>query len=250
MGRAAAMADQNAATRPENDWPAQGVRQRLGGRIERHVLRSAVEMLDERGAELDTIERDLVKREHDIAERLATVDAGEAEVERREHRLAEIGAAGVEATRKIDLLIRELDQTETAAATYRAKAEGKLHSAEEKARDLGERVKRLEEAEHRRVLSAADITRRESALRSREHELRGQDERLRERDQALGARQHALIAQEQKLEERQRHLEAVEQDARKRLESLERLERELDEREAALRGRDQRWWGSGPASTY
>lgn len=250
MGMAAAMADQNAAHHPDTEWPAQGVRQRLGGRIERHVLRSAVEMLDERGAELDKVERDLIKREQDLAERLAGVDAGEAEVERREHRLAEIGAAGVQANRKIDLLIRELDQTESTAAAYRAKAEGKLQAAEEKARELAERVKRLEEAEHKRVLSAADITRRESALRSREHELRGQDERLRERDQLLAARQHALIAQEQTLEERQRRLEAVEQDTRKRLESLERLERELDERETALRGRDQRWFGSGPVSSY
>ena len=165
------MAERNAANRHEKDWPSQGVRQKLGSRIERHVLRSAVDMLDERGADLDTIERELVAREETLAERLAAADAAEAQADRREQRLAELGA-DADANAKIDHLIRHLEQTESAAAAIRAKAEGKAHAAEERARELADRVKRLEEAEHKRVLSAADITRRESALRSREHEIR------------------------------------------------------------------------------
>jgi chromosome segregation ATPase len=230
------MADPDAATHQENDWPAQGVRQRLGSRIERHVLRSAVDMLDERGTELDSVERKLVEREQNLAERLSAAAAEEAELSHRERRLAEIGAVDLDSTRRIDHLIRELDQTESTAAAYLAKADAKVTDAEQKARDLADRVRRLEEAEHKRVLSAADITRRESALRSREHEIRQQDERLREREQALGATQHALIAKEQQLEERQRR--------------LEQCERELEEREHALRGGDGRWWGSDPASSH
>ena len=244
------MADSETKIRNDTDWPAQGIRQRLGSRIERHVLRSAVDMLDERGAELDTIERDLLERETDLAERLARVSAEETHVEAREQRLAQIGARDLDAASKVDHLIRALDETEAAAAAFRAKAEGKVLAAESKTREAIERVKRLEEAQHRSVLSAADITRRESALTTRERELREQDERLRERDQALGTKQHALIAEEQKLQERFSQLELVEQDARKRLESLERMAQELDEREQALRGRDQRWWGPDPASSY
>jgi chromosome segregation ATPase len=230
------MADSDAATHQENDWPTPGVRQRLGSRIERHVLRSAVDMLDERGSELDSVERKLVEREQNLAERLSAAEAEEAELSYREKRLAEIGAADLDSTRRIDHLIRELDQTESTAAAYLAKADAKVNDAEQKARDLADRVKRLEEAEHKRVLSAADITRRESALRSREHEIRQQDERLREREQALGATQHTLIAKEQQLEERQRR--------------LEQCERELEERAHAFRGGDGRWWGSDPASSH
>jgi chromosome segregation ATPase len=244
------MADSDAATRQDNDWPAQGMRQRIGSRIERHVLRSAVDMLDERGNELDAVERQLVEREQNLAERLSAVDAGEAEIAHREQRLAEVGATDLDATKRIDHLIRELDETESAASAYLAKADAKVDDAEQKARELADRVKRLEEAEHKRVLSAADITRRESALRSREHEIRQQDERLREREQALGATQHALIAKEQQLEERQRRLDQVEVEARERRESLERTERDLEEREHALRGRDGRWWGPDPASSH
>jgi chromosome segregation ATPase len=243
------MADSDAA-KNENDWPAQGMRQRLGSRIERHVLRSAVDMLDERGVELDSIERDLVKREADLAERLTQADALEARLEHREQRLDQIGAHDLDAAQQIDQLIRHVDETEAAAAALRAKAETKIHAAEEKARELQERVKRLEEAEHTRVLSAADITRRESALRSREHELREQDERFREREQAIAAKQHEAIAQEQTLEQRQRRLSAAEEEARVRLQELERREREVEEREDSLRGRDQRWWSSDPASSH
>src|ERR687898_1915880 len=201
------MTDSDAATHQQNDWPAQGMRQRLGGRLERRVLRSAVDMLDERGTDLDSIEQKLVEREQNLAERLAAAEAEEAQLSHRERRLAEVGATHLEATRRIDHLIRELDQTESTAAAYLARADAKVNDAEQKARDLADRVRRLEEAEHKRVLSAADITRRESALRSREHELRQPDERLREREQALGATQHTLIAKEQQLEERQRRLE-------------------------------------------
>jgi uncharacterized protein (DUF3084 family) len=222
------MAD-SASSRNPHDWQSQGVRQRLGSRIERHVMRSAVDMLDERGTELDAIERELVKRERELAERLATADAEEAQVAYREQRLAEIGAQDLDATRRIDQLIRRLNETEGAAAALRAKADNKVLAAEGKARELTERVRRLEEAEHRRVLSAADITRRESALRSREHELRQQEERLREREQALGARQHNVIAREQ---------------------GLERRERELEEREDSLRRQDRRWWGVGPSTPF
>lgn len=243
------MADSDAAVPDQTDWPAQGVRQRLGSRIERHVLRSAVDMLDERGTELDTIERDLVKREESLAKRLSHVAAEESQLEYREQRLAELGAQDLDSARKIDHLIRQLDETEGAAAALRAKAEGKVLAAEEKARELAERVKQLQEAEHHRVLSAADITRRDQALTTRERELRDQDERLREREQAMGAKQHGLIAQEQSLEQRQRRLEAAEENARQRLDALERREREVEEREESLRGRDQRWWGSDPASS-
>jgi chromosome segregation ATPase len=242
------VSDSDAATRPENEWPTPGIRQRLGSRIERHVLRSAVDLLDERGADLDKVEKQLVKREGDLVERILVADEEETQLARREERLADVGDA--DATRKIDHLIRQLDATESATAAFRTKAEAKVHEAEEKARELAERVRRLEDAEHKRVLSAADITRRESALRSREHEIREQDERLREREQAIAAKQHALIAQEQKLEQRERSLERVEQDARTRRESLERLEQELQEREQAPRAPDQRWWGSDPASSY
>ena len=223
------MSEHDAAPNDRNDWPSQGVRQRLGSRIERHVLRSAVDMLDERGAEIDNVERKLVRREETLASRLAQVTAEEAQLGHREQRLAEIGASDFDEVQKIDRLIRTLDETQSEAAVFRAKAESKVHAAEEKARELVERVKRLEEAEHNRVLSAADITRRESALRSREHELRQQDERIRERGQQVGAKQHALIAQEQQFEKR---------------------ERELEEREDAIRGRDQRWWNAGPASSH
>ena len=223
------MADSDAAaTHEDQDWPAQGVRQRLGGRLERRVLRSAVDMLDERGTDLDSIERKLVEREQSLAERLSAAEA--------EERLAEVGATDLEATRRIDHLIRELDQTESTAAAYLAKADAKVNDAEQRARELADRVRRLEEAEHKRLLSAADITRRESALRSREHEIRQQDERLREREQALGATQHTLIAKEQQLEERQRR--------------LEQRERELEHRENALRGGGGRSWGSDPASSH
>jgi DNA repair exonuclease SbcCD ATPase subunit len=244
------MPDPETTVRKETDWPSQGIRQRLGSRIERHVLRSAVDMLDERGTELDTIERDLVKRETDLSERLTRVAAEEAQLEAREQRLKQIGAQDLDAASKIDHLIRALDETEAAAAAFRAKAEGKVLAAETKAGEALERAKRLEEAEHHRVLSAADITRRESALTTRERELREQDERMREREQALGTKQHPLIAAEQKLEERYRQLEAIEQDARKRLDSLERMEQEIEEREHALRGRDQRWWGSDLSSSH
>jgi chromosome segregation ATPase len=231
------MADSDAAaTHEDHDWPTQGVRQRLGSRLERRVLRSAVDMLDERGTDLDSIERKLVEREQDLAERLSAAEAEEAALSHRERRLGEIGATDLEATRRIDHLIRELDQTESTAAAYLAKADAKVNDAEQRSRELADRVRRLEEAEHKRVLSAADITRRESALRSREHEIRQQDERLREREQALGATQHTLIAKEQQLEERQRR--------------LEQRERELEEREHALRGSDVRRWGSDPASSH
>ena len=43
-------------------------RQRLGSRIERHVMRSAVDMLEDRGAELDGVERELRSR---VSSRLA-----------------------------------------------------------------------------------------------------------------------------------------------------------------------------------
>ena len=69
-----------AATHEEHDWPAQGVRHRLGSRIERRVLRSAVDMLDERGTDLDSIERKLVEREQNLAERLSAAEAEEAEL--------------------------------------------------------------------------------------------------------------------------------------------------------------------------
>ena len=104
------MADSDAATHKEPDWPAQGVRQRLGSRIERRVLRSAVDMLDERGTDLDSIERKLVEREQNIAERLSAAEAEEAELSHRERRLVEIGATDLDATRRFaeSATLREL----------------------------------------------------------------------------------------------------------------------------------------------
>jgi hypothetical protein len=133
------MADPDAATPEESRWPAQGMRQRIGSRIERHVLRSAVDMLDERGTELDKIERELVQRESDLAERLERVGAEEAQLEHREQRLAAIGAQDLDATGKIDQLIRVLDETESATAAFRVKAEGMVHAAVEMARELAVR---------------------------------------------------------------------------------------------------------------
>src|SRR5215210_725631 len=106
MPEAAAMGDSNATLKNDHDWPAQGIRQRIGSRLERHVLRSAVDMLDERGADLDKIERELVKREADIAERLERAGTEEAVLGQREARLAELGARDLDADRKIDYLIR------------------------------------------------------------------------------------------------------------------------------------------------
>ena len=98
------MSESDAALQDQRDWPSQGFAQRLGSRIERHVMRSAVDMLDERGTELDTIERDLQRREADVTERLAQTEAQEAELEHRERRLGELGAGDIQGQPRIDHL--------------------------------------------------------------------------------------------------------------------------------------------------
>jgi hypothetical protein len=225
-------------------------RERLGSRIERHVLRSAVDMLDERGTELDAVDRELQSREAELIERTAHAERQEAELEHRERRLAELGADDISGQPRIDHLIRQLDRTETALSQVRAEARQELAAAHEHARELQERVKHLEETEHRRLLSQADLTRRESAVTSRERELREQDELLRRRAQEIEARQQGLLAHDRRLAERERRVDAAEADARKRLDSVTRREREVEEREEALRGRDTGWWAGGPASSY
>jgi chromosome segregation ATPase len=225
-------------------------RQRLGSRIERHVMRSAVDMLEERGAELDTVERELQTREADLIERFSQVEIQETDLEHRERRLAELGAADIEGQPRIDHLIRQLDRAEAALGQVRAEARHELAAAHEQARELQARIRRLEEAEHRRLLTQADITRREAALGSRERELRQHDDKLRRRAQDVEAGQQGLLAQQRRVAERERRVQATETDVRTRVESVGRRERELEEREEALRGRDTRWWNAGPASTY
>ena len=225
------------------------IRQRLGNRIERRVLRSAVDMLEERGTELYAVDRDLQSREADLVERTNQAEAQEADVENRERRLAELGAEHISGQPRIDHLIRQLDRAEAALGQVRAEARHELAAAHEHAKELLERVNRLEESEHRRVLTQADMTRREAALSSRERELREQDEGLRRRAQELEARQQGLHAHDRRLAERERRVEATETDLRKRVESLQRREAELEEREEAIRGRDTGWWAGGPLST-
>lgn len=225
-------------------------RQRLGSRIERHVMRSAVDMLDERGAELDTVERELETREADVRERLAKADAEEAELVHRERRLEELGAGDLAGQPRIDHLIRQLDRAEAALSELRGEARKELLAAHEQAQELQARIRRLEEAEHRRLLTQADVTRREAALSSRERELREHDENLRRREQEIEARQQGLLAHERRLDERDRRVAATEADVRTRVEAAERRERELEEREEALRGPNSGWWNTGPASSY
>jgi len=225
-------------------------RQRLGSRIERHVMRSAVDMLDERGTELDTVERELQRREANLIERTAKAKEQESELEHRERRLAELGADDISGQPRIDHLIRQLDRAEVALGQVRAEAREELATAQEHARELHERVKRLEEADHQRLLKQADFTRREATVSSRQHELREQDDMLRRRAQDLEAKQQGLLAHERRLAERERRADASEAELRKRLDAQARRERDLDEREDALRGRDP-WWGvTGPASSH
>jgi chromosome segregation ATPase len=217
-------------------------RQRLGSRIERHVMRSAVDMLDERGTELDTVERELQSRETDVNERIARAEAQEAELVHRERRLAELGAGDIEGQPRIDHLIRQLDRAETVLGQLRADAREELATAHDHARELQDRIRHLEETEHRRLLTQADITRREAALGSRERELREHDDRLRRRAQEVEARQQGLLAQERRVAERERRVQATEADLRTRVASAERREQELEEREHAIRGRGAGWW--------
>jgi hypothetical protein len=226
------------------------LRQRLGSRIERHVMRSAVDMLDERGAELDAVERELESRETELAARHAAAETQEAQLEHRERRLEELGADDIQGQPRIDHLIRQLDRAEAALSQVRTEARHELAAAEQQAQELQARMKRLEESEHRRLLTQADMTRRESALSSRERELREHDDKLRRRTQELEARQQGLLAHERRLAERERRVDAAERDLRTRTDSFERRERDVEEREDALRGRDTAWWNAGPASSH
>jgi len=225
-------------------------RQRLGSRIERHVMRSAVDMLDERGAELDAVERELESREADLTSRDASAAAQEAELEHRERRLEELGAGDIQGQPRIDHLIRQLDRAEAALGEARTEARHELAAAHEQARELQARITRLEDADHRRLLTQADLTRRESALSSRERELREHDDKLRRRMQELEARQQGLLAHERRFAERERRVQAAEANLRGRVESVERRERDVEEREHALHGRDTGSWNAGPASSF
>jgi chromosome segregation ATPase len=186
------MSDSDAAAHDEGGWPAQGVRARLGSRIERHVMRSAVDMLDERGTELDGFDSDLQRRERELEERLARAEALEGELEHRERRLAEVGAQDLAGQPRLDHLIRQLDRTEAALGQVRAEARHEIAAAQEQARELKARLRRAEEDAHRRLLTQADLTRRESSVASRERELRHQDESLRRREQELEEREDRL----------------------------------------------------------
>ena len=223
------MSDSGAA-HDKQDWPAQGFRARLGSRLERHVMRSAVDMLDERGTELDGFDRDLQERERELHERFAQAEAQESELEHRERRLAELGAEDLAGQPRIDHLIRQLDRTEAALGQIRAQARHEIATAQEQAQELKARVRRLEEDEHRRLLTQADLTRRESTVSSRERQLRTEDEAVRRREQELEARQQGLLAHERRLAKRE--------------ELLGRRERELEEREERLRGPERGWWPS------
>jgi chromosome segregation ATPase len=244
------MPDSDAERHDQHEWPAQGLRQRLGSRLERHVMRSAVDMLDERGTELDTIEQELRQREADVIERFKETEAKEAELEHRARRLAELGVEDIQGQPRIDHLIRQLDRAEAALSQVRAQARHDLASAHDQAVELQARMKRLEEAEHKRLLTQADITRREAAVATGEQELREHDDRLRRRAHDVEARQQGLLAHERRLDERERRVQATEADLRNRVDSVERREREIEEREEALRGRDSGWWSPGPASHY
>jgi chromosome segregation ATPase len=243
------MSDSDAA-REQHDWPAQGLRQRLGSRIERHVMRSAVDMLDERATELDAIEHELDKRETDVSERLARAEAQEADVEHREHRLAELGLEHIQGQPRIDHLIRQLDRAEAALSQVRSESRQELAAAHEQATELRARVTRLEEAEHKRLLTQADMARREAAIAAREQQLREHDDRLRRRAQDVEARQQGLLAHERRLAERERRVEASEDDLRTRVAAVERRERELEQRKETLQGRERGSWSAGPTSGY
>lgn len=244
------MPDSDAAVNDQHDWGPQGFRARLGSRLERHVLRSAVDMLDERGTELDSIDRELRDRESNLVERYTEVEEVEEELEHRERRLEETGAANLEGQARIDHLIRQLDRAETALGEAREQAGQELAAAQVHAQELQERVKRVEETEHRRLLTQADLTRRESTVSSRERELREQNEKLRQRAQEAEAKEHGLSAHENRLAERERRVTASEADLRARLDAVERRERELEEREESLRGSGSGWLNAGQSPSH
>jgi DNA repair exonuclease SbcCD ATPase subunit len=225
------MSDSAAPEHPDEEgWPAQGIRARIGSRLERHVMRSAVDMLDERGTELDGFDRDLQRRERELHDRFAQAEAQESDLEHRERRLAELGAEDLTGQPRIDHLIRQLDRTEEALGQIRAQARHEIATAHEQAHELKAQLRRLEEEEHRRLLTQADLTRRESTVSSHERELRMEDDALRRREQELEARQQGLLAHERRLAEREG--------------SLERRARELEEREDRLRAPERGWWPS------
>jgi DNA repair exonuclease SbcCD ATPase subunit len=223
-------------------------RQRLGSRLERHVMRSAVDMLDERGAELDAVERELETREDDLRKRHIEAEDREKELEHRERRLEELGAGDIQGQPRIDHLIRQLDRAEAAVSQVRAEARHDAAAAQEQAQQLQARIKRLEEESHQRLLTQADLTRREAALSSRQRELREHDDKLRRRTQEVEARQQGQLAHARRLAERERRVEAAETAIRARLDFVARREGEVEEREAALRGRETGWWNAGPAA--
>jgi uncharacterized protein (DUF3084 family) len=173
----------------------------------------------------------------------------EAELEHRERRLAELGVDDISGQPRIDHLIRQLDRAEAVLARVRTEAREELAAAHEQARELQERVKGLEDAEHRRLLTQADLARREAGIAARQRELRDEDEKRRRQAQELDARQQGLLAHERRLAERERRVDASEADVRRRIAALERREREVEEREHMLHQRDTGWWNAGPASS-
>jgi chromosome segregation ATPase len=157
-------------------------RERLGARLERHVLRTAVDMLDERGTELDNVDHDLQRRERELHDRFARAGSQESELEHRERRLAELGADDLAGQPRIDHLIRQLDATEAALGQTRAEARRELAAADEELHKLKARVRQLEEEAHRHLINQADLARRESTVASLERQLREREEALRRRE--------------------------------------------------------------------
>ncbi len=245
------MPDSDAAVNDRHDWGPQGFRARLGSRLERHVLRSAVDMLDERGTELDSIDRELRDRETNLVERYTEVEEVEEELEHREKRLEETGAANLEGQARIDHLIRQLDRAETALGE--ARAAGRAGARRRPGPGPGAAGPR-EAARGDRAPPPAHPgghhEARVDGFASRERELRDQNEKLRRRTQEAEAKQHGLFAQENRLAERERRVTASEADLRARLDAVERRERELEEREEGLRGKGSGWWNAGPASSH
>ena len=209
----------------ETRWPAQGMRQRLGSRRPSGTsCGAAVDMLDERGTELDGDRRELVKRESN----LNSASAGRRP-RRRSSSTGSAGScrsAGSERLYKIDLLIRHLDEIKVPRGP-RAKRRGQGQGG------------RGEGAEG--ACGAQQGPRRPSIAES---SLGRGPHPAGVRAQVAGAR--APPGRRGCVSESRRSARSSMRSAQWE-QQLERLGRELEEREeAALRGRAERWWGLDP----
>ena len=210
--------------------PDTSFRQRLGSRIERHVLRSAVDILDERGTELDTVDRDLQQRESDLRERSEQAAAQEADVEHRERRLAELGAK------------HQRTAADRPSHPPARPGRGGLAQVRVEARNSSPQLT----SSRGRSMSVSSASRRQSTVVCWPRPTsRGANPRSRRASRScvsttrsFGARYRSsrrgagLLAHDRRLAERERRVDASEADLRKRLESVERRERE-----ARARGR-------------